>query len=339
MSGPHDLFARYTFSHPERAAAELRAVLPPEVVAQVDWSSLHREPGSVVDPELRERQSDLLFSARLHGGQPLLFYFLVEHQSSMDRWMALRMLRYVVRQLEHWRHLHPDSEWLPAVIPMVLYHGPEGRWTAARRIEELFSLPAEERDRWRERVPRFEYLVDDLTAEREEALRARPGPPLVRLTLLLLRSGRSKKLAILLEEWRPLLAEVLASPEGPEQLHAIVHYLLRVGPKPARKALWRVLDSVAGEHQTEELMKTMADDLIEKGHRQGWRKGRTDGLAEGRAQSVLQILAARHISVDEQTRTLILSCKDLKTLSRWFDQALNASSLTDITLNESTGKP
>jgi predicted transposase YdaD len=69
MPGPHDLFARFTFGHPERAAAELRAVLPPEVVARVDWSSLRREPASVVDPELRESQSDLLFSARLHGGR------------------------------------------------------------------------------------------------------------------------------------------------------------------------------------------------------------------------------------------------------------------------------
>jgi hypothetical protein len=56
------------------------------------------------------------------------------------------------------------------------------------------------------------YLVDDLTAEREEALRARPGPPMVPLALLLLRSGRSEKLAVLLEDWRPLLAEVWATP-------------------------------------------------------------------------------------------------------------------------------
>ena len=108
MPGPHDLFARFTFSHPERAAAELRAVLPVEVAARVDWSSLHHESSSVVDPELKERQSDLLFSARLHDGQPVLLYFLLEHQSSADRWMAFRMLRYVVRQLRsdgvNWCH-------------------------------------------------------------------------------------------------------------------------------------------------------------------------------------------------------------------------------------------
>jgi hypothetical protein len=74
MSGPHDLFARYTFGHPERAAAELRVVLPPHVVSEVDWSSLRREPGSVVDPELRQTENDLLFTARLRTGHPLLLY-------------------------------------------------------------------------------------------------------------------------------------------------------------------------------------------------------------------------------------------------------------------------
>lgn len=156
MPGPHDLFARYTFSHPERAAAELRAVLPPEVAARVDWSTLQPEPGSVVDPKLRESQSDLLFSARLHGGQPVLLYFLLEHQSSVDRWMAFRMLRYVVRQLELWLQRHPDSEALPVVIPVVMYHGLESGWTAPRRMEELFHLPREGAERWQVLVPRLE---------------------------------------------------------------------------------------------------------------------------------------------------------------------------------------
>lgn len=159
MSGPHDLLVRFTFGHPERAAAELRAALPAHVVSQVDWASLRREPGSVVDVELRETESDLLFSARLSGGRPVLFYVLLEHQSSVDGWMALRMLRYVVRQLEHWRQEHPGSGLLPVIIPLVLYHGPGGGWSAPRRVEELFDVPSEgeESERWRALVPRFEY--------------------------------------------------------------------------------------------------------------------------------------------------------------------------------------
>jgi predicted transposase/invertase (TIGR01784 family) len=330
MSGPHDLFARFAFGHPERAEAELRAVLPPELAAQVDWTCLQREPSSVVDPELREHQSDLLFSARLHGGEPLLLYFLLEHQSSVDRWMALRMLRYVLRQLEQWRHQHPDSQALPVVIPVVMYHGLEGGWTAVRRVEELFQLPGEALEQWRALVPHFEYLLDDLTTEREEALRARPGPPLARLALLLLRSGRSEKLALLLEGWRPLLAEVLASPEGQEQLRAVVHYLLKVGVEEARVTLGRVLNSIVGEQGTEGPMKTMAEAFIEEGRQQGWRDGLAEGQARGRAEAVLRLLAVREIAVDERTRTRILACKDLDMLDRWLDQALRVTSLAEL---------
>lgn len=345
MPGPHDLFARYTFSHPERAAAELRAVLPPEVAARVDWSTLQHESGSVVDPKLRESQSDLLFSARLHGGQPVLLYFLLEHQSSVDRWMAFRMLRYVVRQLELWLQRHPDSEALPVVIPVVMYHGLESGWTAPRRMEELFHLPKEGGERWQVLVPRLEYLVDDLTAEREEALRARAGPPLVPLALLLLRFGRSEHVAVLLEQWRPLLAELLGSPQGLEQLHAAVHYLFYVGRDAAYEALWRVLNSVASERGQEEQVRTIAEMLMEKGHArgllEGFDKGRREGQAEGldkgqalgRAHGVLRILAARGIAVSDEDRQRILSCTNLDTLDQWLDRALTATAVSELTLN------
>ena len=340
MSGPHDLFARYTFGHPERAVAELRAVLPPHVVSEVDWSSLRREPGSVVDPELRETESDLLFTAHLRSGQPLLLYVLLEHQSRVDGWMALRMLRYVVRQLERWRQEHPDSKRLPLVIPLVMYHGTEGLWTAPRRVEELFELPGEEeqREHWRALVPRFEYLLDDLTAEREEALRGRPGPPLARLAWLVLRYGRTGELARKLPDWTALFVQVQSGPEGAEHLVVLIRYLLWVGDESVREAAGQVLHSVLGDQRAEELMRSYGEQLIERGLQQGLEKGLArgrqeglqQGLTRGRAEDVLRILIARGVPVDEAARQRILSCTDLSLLDRWFDRSLNATSLSDI---------
>jgi hypothetical protein len=209
MSGPHDLLVRYTFENPERAAAELRVALPPFAVAQVDWSSLKAERNSVVDPELRETETDLLYSARLKDGRQVLFYVLLEHQSTVVRWMALRLLKYVVRQLEHWRRQHPDSKRMPMILPVVLYHGAEGRWTAPRRVEELFDVPEEERELWLAVLPQFGYGVDDLTQQREEALRARAAPALVKLVLLVLVYGQSEQLAQRLPGWQALLEEAL----------------------------------------------------------------------------------------------------------------------------------
>ncbi len=354
MSGPHDLFARYTFGHPERAAAELRAVLPAHVVSQVDWSSLRRESSSVVDPELRETESDLLFTARLHTGHPLLLYVLLEHQSTVDPWMALRMLRYVVRQMERWRQEHPESEALPLIIPLVMYHGPEGAWTAPRRVEDLFALPEEGREQWRALVPRFEYLLDDLTAEREEALRARPGPPLARLAWLVLRYGRSEELARRLPEWVALFAQVQSGPEGAEHLVVLIRYLLWVGDEGVHEATRQVLHSMVDEQQTEGLMRSYAEQLIEQGLQQGLQQGmerglqqglqqgmeqglqqgreegRKEGLTQARAEAILRILTARGVQADEAARQRILACTDVTTLDRWFDLALNATTLSEV---------
>jgi predicted transposase YdaD len=332
MSGPHDLFARFTFGHPERAAAELRAALPPHVVSEVDWESLRRESGSVVDPELRETESDLLFTARLREGRSLLLYVLLEHQSSVDSWMALRMLRYVVRQLEHWRQQHPESPVLPVIIPLVMYHGPEGAWTAPRRVEELFDLPGEgeQREQWRTLVPRFEYLLDDLTTERAEALLARPGPPLARLAWLVLRYGRTEELAQRLPEWTALFAQVHAGPEGAENLVVVIRYLLWVGGKATHKAARQVLNSVVDAQGAEALMRSYAEELIERGHRRGLAQGMEQGRLQGRAEAVLRILAARGVQVDEAAQQRILTCTDLTTLDRWFDKSLNATRLSDV---------
>jgi len=337
MSGVHDRFVRYTFSQPERAAAELRAALPSHVVSSVDWSSLQRESGSVVDPELRQTETDLLFTARLCTGHPVLLYVLLEHQSTVDRWMALRMLRYVVRLVEYWRQEHPESEQLPVILPLVMYHGEDGAWTAARRVEDLFALPGEgeeEQERWRALVPRFKYLLDDLTAERAEALLARPGPPLVRLAWLLLRYGRSEELARKLREWVALFAQVLEEQEGNEHLKTVLHYLLWIGDEAVHEATGRVLDSVVDARRAEELMRSYGEELMERGRQQGFTRGREtgreEGLLRGRAEAVLRLLTGRGFHVDEASRQLILSCSDVATLDRWIDRAIHATSLSEV---------
>ncbi len=332
MSGPHDRFVRFTFDHPARAGAELRAVLPAQIAAQVDWASLRRESGSVVDPELRNTETDLLFSARLSSGRRLLFYVLLEHQSSVDRWMALRMMRYVVRQLEHWRWENPGSLRLPVIIPLVMYHGPEGVWSAPRRLEELFDVPDEEEQAefWRTLVPRFEYLLDDLTSERAEALMARPGPPLVRLALLALAYGRTAELARLLPSWAPLFEQVYAAVNGLEELSAVFRYLLSVVDESAESVMVDMLKSVTGEQRAEELMPTLGEKIFERGRQKGTEEGRRIGRAEGQAESVLRILASRGVHVDDKARQRIVACTDMATLDQWFDRALNATQLSDV---------
>jgi predicted transposase/invertase (TIGR01784 family) len=85
------------FGRPEHARGALRAVVPAAVAETLDWPSLAPCAGNFVDPVLRERYTDVLFSVAWRGGGDALVYVLFEHQSTSDPWMAFRLLRYLVR--------------------------------------------------------------------------------------------------------------------------------------------------------------------------------------------------------------------------------------------------
>jgi hypothetical protein len=99
-----------------------------------------------------------------------------------------------------------------------------------------------------------------------------------------------------------------------------------------------VLHSVLDEQRAEEMMRSYAEQLIEQGLQQGLQQGLERGLERGleqgrlrgRAEDVLRILAARGVHVDDSSRQRILSCADLTTLDRWFDRALNATTLAEV---------
>jgi hypothetical protein len=81
-------------------------------------------------------------------------------------------------------------------------------------------------------------------------------------------------------------------------------------------------------------MRSYGEELIERGRQQGVAQGMAQGLAQGsirgRAEYILRTLAVRGVPVDEGARQRILSCTDLPTLDRWFDRALNATSLATV---------
>jgi hypothetical protein len=71
----HDALFKATFSRPELARArpelaraELEAILPKDLLDQLDLTTLVHVPGSFVDEELRASLTDLLFTAKLATG-------------------------------------------------------------------------------------------------------------------------------------------------------------------------------------------------------------------------------------------------------------------------------
>jgi predicted transposase/invertase (TIGR01784 family) len=158
---PHDAVFRGVLGVPANAASQLRAVLPGALAARLDLDRLTQVPDSFVDEALKWRYSDLLFTAPLDGHQAFI-YVLVEHQSRTDPLMAFRMLRYVIRIWDHYLRGHQQARRLPVVIPLVVHHG-RRPWASPVQLLDLLDLDPGTISAAGQYLPRFEFLLDDLT--------------------------------------------------------------------------------------------------------------------------------------------------------------------------------
>ncbi len=171
IPNPHDALFQMVFSQPEHAAGALQHVLPKEIVDRILWSTLTALPGRFVDKALTSRYTDILFSVMMDGRRVFL-YLLFEHQSTDSPLMAFRLLQYETRIWSQFLEMNPSARSLPAIIPVVVHHS-EGGWTSATCFEDLLDLDEEMRPLLRPFLPSFRFLLDDVSASRDEDLQAR----------------------------------------------------------------------------------------------------------------------------------------------------------------------
>ena len=256
---PHDALFKKTFSEIEHAAAELRAVLPAELVSRTDFSTLTLCSGGYIDETLAGSQSDLLSSAQILG-KPALLYLLFEHQSSPDKLLPLRLLRYVVRILE--RHVAEaktagDALPLPVVVPVVLHHSESG-WSVATRLEDLFDCQLVEEAGLSEFIPRLSFMLDDLSRVTDNELEQRELGLVALLTLWLLRDARSPtRLVKSADRFARAMADLLETPNGLEAFATLFRYIGLVADDSAAITLSQAIE--AAKPEAKEPIMTLAE--------------------------------------------------------------------------------
>jgi predicted transposase/invertase (TIGR01784 family) len=319
---PHDALFKRTFSDPAHARAELRAVLPAALLARLDLATLRPCPGSFVDAALASAHSDLLFAVELQG-KPAFVYLLFEHQSTIDALMPLRILGYVVRILLQHAEQEGEALPLPVVVPLVLHHSETG-WTAPTRFEALFDPALVDADGLGELVPRFSFLLDDISRLPDEALWGRALGLVPSLTLWALRDAREPaRLLASLPRWARLLRELAEAPSGRDALVALFRYLALVADLPA-DTLVQAVERAAPS--SEDSMVTVAQQWLA----QGEARGRAEGEARGRAEAVLAVLEARGLPVSDRQRARVLGCTDLEQLERWVRRAVTVKAAAEL---------
>jgi len=73
-----------------------------------------------------------------------------------------------------------------------------------------------------------------------------------------------------------------------------------------------------------------AQQLIDRGMREGMREGELSGRTAEAARAVLTVLRARGLVVVEAARERILTEKDPERLERWLEKAAVAASIAEV---------
>ncbi len=280
---PHDATFRQFLSQPDIARDFMELHLPAELRAICDLSTLKLESGSFVEDDLRQYFSDILYSLKTSNGDGYI-HVLVEHQSTPDRHMAFRLMRYAVAAMH--RHLEAGHKQLPLVIPVLFYTGKRSPYPYSTRWLDEFEDPSLAENLYGSTFP----LVDVTVIPDEEIMGHRSMAALT----LLQKHIHQRDIATLTDRLATLLmADYLSSP----QVTALIHYLLQAGESADSEAFVRELAQRVPQHG--DALMTIAQQLeqkgIEKGIEKGIQLGEQRGIekAEMKANSKLPALCCR----------------------------------------------
>ncbi|STS00389.1 putative transposase [Klebsiella pneumoniae] len=219
----------------------------------------------------------MLYSLKTTEGEGYI-YTLIEHQSSPDRHMAFRLMRYSIAAMQ--KHLDAGHEQLPLVIPLLFSHGRGSPWPWTLNWTELFASPGTARKLYTGDFP----LIDVGAIDDDEIMKHRR----MALLELMLKHAQTRDLAELTEY---LVTLLIAGYTTDEQLVTLMNWMLQTGDTARPEAFLQELARRSPQH--EEILMTIAQRLEQKareeGRQEGIQLGEQRGIEKGEREATLKI--------------------------------------------------
>lgn len=297
-STPHDAVFRQMLTQKTVARDFLKIHLPKSFLQICDLESLTLESGSFVEEDLRMSYSDILYSLQTKQG-PGYIYALIEHQSTPDKLMAFRLMRYAIAAMQ--RHLDAGHKSLPLVVPVLFYQGATNPWPYSLNWQNLFSEPTLAKTLYSSEFP----LVDLTVIPDNQILQHQR----IAMLELLQKHIRQRDLRELLDHLITLLTQrCLTDP----QLDVLINYMLKAGNTAQPDALIRQLAQSAPQYKDQ--LMTIAEWLEEKGRAEGIQQGLEEGR-QAEARNIARKMLAGGIEPSLITNFTGLTDEELAGLS------------------------
>ena len=329
-----DRSARWLFQDKENVRG-LVEIVAGELVELIDFNQLSQINRSFIPDNLREQESDLVFSVPLRSESEtdeLLIYILIEHQSTVDSTMGFRVLFYMIQiwdsQRREWESNNvPKSQWrFRSILPILFYTG-EQRWHTPLTLNAIMDIP----NMFSRFVPTFDILFLSVK-ETDEADLTKSDHPLGWLLTVLQKEHADKEVirTTLIEAM--LHINTLGEEQAQQRRRAISYLLLLIlhrRPVEEHEELSTLVDQhieqLSDREEVGIMAQTMAEHLIEQGETQA------------KQETLLKLLQFRFESVPESVTSQITLIQSHSRLDSLFERVLTAQTLDEIDLQNRDG--
>ena len=313
INNVHDKFFRASMSHQSVAIDFIQHHFPKKISQALNTNSLKLLQQSFIKQDLQEHFSDLVFSCEL-ADKPAYLTLLIEHQSSPDKMMAFRIHQYLFGLLSNYRKQYPNK-LLPAVYPLVFYHGETTPYPYSLSLQSCFDDPLSIMSE----VLYKDIALVDVNQLPDEVLKKQQWIGPVTSALKHIRQ----------QEMAPFALEILASLqwsmekyEAQEMLELLLKYLFNAGNiEDIDSFVESSLEQLSSPIRSE--MMTFAEKMEERGIQKGKLEGILEGEARGKQEGKIEgkkDIALRMINEGVElafiSKVTDLSLADLKRLQQ-----------------------
>ncbi len=321
--GQHDPSYKQFFSYPEMVRDLLLGFVPLAWVESLDFATLERVNQTYISDDLRERADDVVWRVRFRD-EWLYVYLLLEFQSTVDRFMAVRLLTYVGLLYQDLIKSGQISrrDLLPPVMPIVLYNG-ERTWRAATALSDLLPDLPPDLQRFQ---PTLQYLLIDEQRQDPAALAGHRN-----LVAALIRAEGGEPTA-----WVEVIANLLTWLDREEQAglrRAFQEWFLRLLERQGLELEQRESASIRDLTELQGMLNSRVKDweqrILEQGIGQGIEKGIEKGIAHGEVLVLKRQLIRRFGPLPRAVEERIDRASRVE-LETWLDRVLEAGSLDEV---------
>lgn len=326
INNPHDKAFKSAMSDTRVAREFFELYLPEKIKKLVNLSVLQLQQNTFIDEKLKKTETDLLYKTQfnLKNEQPGYLYLLTEHQSIPDRWLPLRLLRYLCSVFELHRQQNPHDKYLPPVVPLIFYTG-QSRYTFSTDCFDLFGDYAA----LARNLLIGPYPLVELNKISDDEILSHPWSGL--LELVMKHAKQRDFLDCLKRAFEHFIQPLLQESGTDNYITGMLKYSLIQGEVTDLDQCLEIMRELP-DKMGKEIM-TIAELLhqrgLEQGIQQGVQQGMQQGMQQGEALILIEQLEYRFGSISLELKEKIQKANH-QMLSLWSKKIFSAKIVTDL---------